>query len=159
LAPLALIAASVVAIGAAFTAVPRAEPKGAPLPILNSLEPGQVTAGGPGLTLRTLGANFLPVSEVRWNGAALPTTFLNRATLDAAGPAAALASAGTATIDVVTAIPGPADTALTSPLTFTITGPSVGGGAGGGGPPSPPVLTALSPAQARVGTGALSLRV
>ena len=69
----------------------------APPPSIASLTPDSVVAGGPAFTLTVTGANFSSASVVEMRGASssqsVPTTFIDEATLHAAVPAAAIASA------------------------------------------------------------------
>jgi outer membrane protein OmpA-like peptidoglycan-associated protein len=108
-----------------------------PLPSLTQLLPAQAQAGSGGLTLRVVGAAFVKgLSTVRWNKTALATTFVSATQLDAQVPAADLAAAGTASVDVATTVAGEPLPVLTAALTFTITPavtPPPGGGGGGGG--------------------------
>ncbi len=64
-----------------------------PAPRLTSVEPARVSAGGPAFTLDVRGARFVSGSEVRWDGAARPTTFVDSTRLAAAIPATDLVSA------------------------------------------------------------------
>ena len=77
-----------------------------PLPILTSLSPASGTVGGAGFTLTVNGSNFVPGAEVRWNGAARSTTFVNSGQLLAAIAAADLAATGTATVTASNPAPG-----------------------------------------------------
>ena len=80
---------------------------GNPVPFLNqTLVPTAVSPGGAGLTLGVSGTEFLPSAIVYFNGAPLPTTFVNSQHLTATVPAASVASAGTATVTVVNPGPG-----------------------------------------------------
>jgi hypothetical protein len=72
-----------------------------PMPILTSLSPTGAPAGGPAFTLTVNGNHFVSGSQVRWNGAARTTTFVNEGQLQAAIPASDLAVAGTASVTVV----------------------------------------------------------
>ncbi len=77
-----------------------------PLPILTSLSPATGTVGGQGFTLTVNGSNFVPGAEVRWNGSARSTTFVNNGQLLAAIAAADLAATGTATVTASNPAPG-----------------------------------------------------
>lgn len=87
----------------------------APAPILKSLSPASVNAGGPAFILTVKGSNFLNGSTVNWNGSALTTTYVSSTQLKAAVPASLIAGPGTAHITVAT--PGAATSAAKS---FTI---------------------------------------
>jgi Putative Ig domain/IPT/TIG domain len=70
-------------------------------PTISSLNPTCATAGGPGFTLTVNGTNFAAISTVNWNGTALATTFVSATQLTATVPAALIATAGTASVTVV----------------------------------------------------------
>jgi hypothetical protein len=69
-------------------------------PVLTSLNPSTLTAGGPAFTLTVDGTNFVSNSAVRWNGANRTTTFVNTSQLTAGIPASDIASTGTASVTV-----------------------------------------------------------
>jgi hypothetical protein len=50
-------------------------------PSINTLSPSSVIAGSAGLTLTVVGANFVPGSEITWNGTARPTLYLSATSL------------------------------------------------------------------------------
>jgi len=50
-------------------------------PVLNSLQPSTAVLGTPSFTLRVLGDNFDPASQIIWNGSAEPTTFVSKSEL------------------------------------------------------------------------------
>ena len=83
-------------------------------PTISSLNPTCATAGGPGFTLTVNGTNFAAISTVNWNGTALATTFVSATQLTATVPAALIATAGTASITVVSCA------ATSNAQTFTI---------------------------------------
>ncbi len=95
-------------------------------PVLTSINPNSVNAGGPALTLTVNGSNFASNSTVRWNGSNRTTTFLSSSQLTAAIPAADVASPGTAAVTVANS-GGSTSNALTftvSPAILTITSTS-----------------------------------
>jgi WD40 repeat protein len=77
-----------------------------PAPTISTISPTSNVAGSPAFTLTVNGSNFLFSSVVNFGGTAVPTTFVSATQLTAAIPAAAIASAGTATVTVTN--PGPA---------------------------------------------------
>ncbi len=77
-----------------------------PLPRIDNISPESVTAGNPGFTLTVNGSGFVASSVVRFNGNALPTTFVNNTQLTAQVSADNVANAGTASITVLTPAPG-----------------------------------------------------
>ena len=62
-----------------------------PLPTISSLLPASVASAVDPFTLLVNGSNFVPTSVVKWNGVALPTTYVNAfelaASVSAPGPA------------------------------------------------------------------------
>ena len=87
----------------------------APTPSVSSLVPNSTTAGGPAFALTVNGLGFLSGSTVQWNGAALATTYIGANLLTASVPAGLIASAGSASIEVV----NPSNV-FSNGLTFTI---------------------------------------
>src|SRR5439155_1696722 len=96
------------------------------VPTISSLSPTCTTAGGPQFTLTVNGTNFVSGSTVRWSGTALATTFVSATQVTATVPAALIATAGTASITVVTPCGGTSNAqtftivatpVITSPLT------------------------------------------
>ena len=65
----------------------------ASVPMINSLSPSSVTAGGPAFTLKVLGSGFLNTDVVLWNGTALATTPISSTELNAMVPASLIQSA------------------------------------------------------------------
>jgi uncharacterized repeat protein (TIGR03803 family) len=61
---------------------------------------------GADFTLTVTGAGFVPTSQVLWNGATLPTTYVNSSTLTAQVPAADVSAPSTAAISVYNNVPG-----------------------------------------------------
>jgi len=87
-------------------------------PVLTSLNPSAVPAGGPAFTLTVDGMNFVSNSTVRWNGSNRTTTFVSTSQLTASILAGDIASPGTANVTV--ANPGGSTSGA---LTFTISPP------------------------------------
>ncbi len=89
-----------------------------PVPLLTSLSPTTVAAGGPAFTLTLTGSNFLPGSVVQWNGVALTTTFVSATQLTVSVPASDLAAGGVVSVTVLNPAPGGGTSAV---LTITLT--------------------------------------
>jgi outer membrane protein assembly factor BamB len=89
-----------------------------PLPALasNSIDPSIATAGGQAFVLTVLGQGFVPSAVVKWNGAALQTTYVSELQLQAQVPASDIASIGTAAVTVLNSTGG----GTTGPLTLKI---------------------------------------
>ena len=93
------------------------------VPTISSLSPSSVVAGAGELTLTVNGGGFvdwhLPYqgSSVRWNGAAVATTFNSATKLTAIIPASRLTTAGNAEVTVMNESAG----TTSAPATFTIT--------------------------------------
>lgn len=98
---------------------------------ITSLDPATAAAGSPTFTMTVNGLNFTPTTTVRWNGAALPTTFVSATKLTAQVGGSLVAAPGTASVTATTA-----DGAVSNSVPFTIT---------------PFSITALSPAQVSAG--------
>jgi uncharacterized repeat protein (TIGR01451 family) len=88
-----------------------------PVPVITSLSPAAVTAGGPAVTLTVKGAGFSPSSVVQYNGVTRATTYINSSSLTIAISASDIASPATAQITVVTGTPGGG---ISAPATLTI---------------------------------------
>jgi hypothetical protein len=97
-------------------------------PTLTSLVPANAAAPAAALTIQVNGTNFTQAAVVQWTPAGgtttnLATTFQSATTLQAAVPAALLATPGTAAVTVADL-----STVVSSPLTFTINAPAVPAG-------------------------------
>ncbi len=71
-----------------------------PTPVISTISPKSIDAGGPSFTFMVMGANFLDTSMVEWNGSPLKTTFVSSMKLMATVPAADIAKPGIAEITV-----------------------------------------------------------
>jgi uncharacterized protein (TIGR03437 family) len=71
-------------------------------PVLSKALPASLNAGGPSATINVTGQNLVSTSVVRWNGSALPTTFISSTSLNATVPASDLTTVGTAELSVFT---------------------------------------------------------
>jgi uncharacterized protein (TIGR03437 family) len=77
-----------------------------PVPVITSLDPASMPAGGTGFTLTVSGSGFVSNSIVRWNGTARPTTFVSSTRLQATIVAADIAASGAAQVTVFNPNPG-----------------------------------------------------
>ncbi len=104
-------------------------------PTLKTISPTSATASGAAFTLTANGTSFMQASQLEWNGAALPTTFISSTQLTASITGSLIASPGTASIVVnsggasssaatLTINPPPAITSL-SPSSVTAYGPAL----------------------------------
>jgi hypothetical protein len=91
-----------------------------PTPVLSSLLPSSIGAGGADLNLNVIGSGFVANSIVRWNGNGRPTNYTSPTQLSATIPATDIASPGTAAISVFNTTPGGG---TSNSLTFTIGSP------------------------------------
>ena len=122
-----------------------------PPPAIASVFPASALAGSPDTTLTVVGSGFInppysypsATSVVRWNGAALNTSFISATELRAVAPAALLAAAGSAQVTVLT--PGSAGSEST-PVSFTVAALA-------------PRILSLQPASATAGSGSFTLAV
>jgi streptogramin lyase len=110
-------------------------------PTLSSLSPSTATQGSAAISLTVNGNYFHSGATVRWNGAALATTFVRNTQLQATIPSADLTQVVTASITVTNP-----DALTSNSFAFSVL-------------PAPPVLSSLSPSQARQGSGAFTLTV
>lgn len=121
---------------------PVTQPTAPPIPMISSLSPTRVAAGGEDLTLRVVGTNFKPDAEVHWNGSPRETSG-SATLLQAAVRAADLARPGTAQVTVVN--PG-ASARTSAPASVQIEHRT-------------PVLSAVEPREITAGSGGFELRV
>ena len=121
---------------------------GNPAPVLTSVSPAAVTAGGSAFSLTVNGSDFIPGSIVRWNGSDRATTFVSATELQAAVTATDIAVAGSASVTVRTPAPGGG---TSSPQTVTID-PIPGSN-------PVPVAASLTPFSATAGGSAFALTV
>jgi hypothetical protein len=114
------------------------------MPILRSISPTSVTAGSSTQTVTLTGSNFFSDSQVNVNGAARTTTFISATQVSVQLNASDMAQAGQEALNVVNS-EGLGWTSNTVNLTIS---PST---------PVAPTLTAISPASATAGSGAVTL--
>ncbi len=115
-----------------------------PVPTLGSISPTSATAGGSAFTLTANGTQFVSgASEVRWNGTALATTFVSATQLTAAVPASLIAQGGTASVTVVTAVPGGGTSSAKSFAVMNVV----------------PSLTSISPSSVIAGNAGFTLTI
>src|SRR5206468_1559577 len=112
-------------------------------PTISSLSPASALFGGADFTLTVNGSGFMSGSTVQWSGAPRTTTFVSATQLTAAITAADIASAGTASVTVVTPAPGGGTSGA---QTFSINNPA-------------PAVSSLSPGSAFAGGVAFTLTV
>ncbi|HEY1015524.1 MAG TPA: beta-propeller fold lactonase family protein [Herpetosiphonaceae bacterium] len=77
-----------------------------PLPQIASLLPDRAAAGGEAFTLALEGTNFLATSQVLWNGAARPTTYVSATRLEVQIAAGDIAQPGAVAVTVANPAPG-----------------------------------------------------
>ena len=116
-----------------------------PLPSIASLSPSSATAGGAAFTLTVNGSNFIVSSAVKWNGNALPTTYVSASQLTAQVSAGDITAAGTFSVTVVNPTPGGGTSGAS---TFTVNA---------GNPV--PSISSLSPNTVTAGGAAFTLTV
>lgn len=88
-------------------------------PLLTSLMPSSIDAGGPVFTLTVRGSAFQPFSTVDWNGVPLKTAYVSSSRLQAAVPANLIAKPGKVSVTVVTAAGGGTSSARTLTILLT----------------------------------------
>lgn len=90
-----------------------------PVPILTSITPNSAAQSSAAFTLTVNGDDFIPTSQVRWNGVNRTTTYVSVNQLTATIPATDLTTAGTANVTVFNPAPFGGTSAA---RTFTVTG-------------------------------------
>jgi Putative Ig domain len=108
-------------------------------PTVTNLNPSFAVAGASTFQLTLLGGNFVSGSAVLWNGASVPTAYTSSTQVSALIDSALIAAVGSVNITVQN--PG---SSPSTPLKFTVSGPSI---------------ASLSPTGANAGDPALSLTV
>ncbi len=118
-----------------------------PAPTITSLSPSSIVAGQPQFTLTVIGQQFVPSSQILWNGrAVVQTLYTDVHTITALIPVALFETGGVVQISVETPQPG-GGTTLTLP--FTINGAA-----------SPvPSITSITPSTAIAGAGSFNLHI
>jgi Tol biopolymer transport system component len=101
-----LVCAGVSGCGSGSGPTPTPTPTSNPAPSVITISPTSAAAGAPAFTLTVNGSNFVPGSQVEWNGAGRTTTFVSSTQLQAHIMAADLATPGKASVTVVNAAPG-----------------------------------------------------
>ncbi|MEQ1794758.1 MAG: PKD domain-containing protein [Nitrospira sp.] len=114
-----------------------------PVPTLATINPTQVAAAGPPVTLTLTGTNFVSTSVIQLDGAPLATTLVSATQLTALVPISAIAVAHAASVTVSNPAPGGGTSA---PLILNVVN-------------ALPVLTSLSPSQVVAGSAAFTLFV
>jgi len=117
---------------------------GNPVPYETNISPNTAPAGAADQSIIVTGIGFVSGSTVQWNGAAIPTTFLNSGALRADVPASDLSAPGSANVAVSSPSPGGG---VSSPLPFTVT------------PTSPVIKVTLSSLASSAGGLTASLTV
>ena len=128
--------------GAASATIPFIVSVNNPAPAITGVTPRSARAGTPGFNLVINGFNFLPYSQVRWNGVSLATVILSTRQLKSFIPASLLSSPSTATLTVTNPPPGGG----VFNFSFSVTTPV-------------PIVTALNPVEVVAGGPAFSLTV
>jgi photosystem II stability/assembly factor-like uncharacterized protein len=109
-----------------------------PVPVLKSIGPTSVVAGGFAFPLGATGSDFAQTAVLNFNGVPVPTSIFGTQGLSGIVPATAISNPGPATVTVSNPTPGGG---TSQPLQFTIATPSV-----------VPTITSLSPSSASSGT-------
>jgi trimeric autotransporter adhesin len=112
-----------------------------PAPVLQSLAPSSIAAGGDDFTLAVNGTGFIASSVVQWNGVAKPTRYVSPSQLKATISSADLGAAGPVQVTVLTPTPGGGQ----SSASFTVSAPAA------------PTLIAISPNLTPVGNADFTL--
>lgn len=116
-----------------------------PVPSIASLAPTSAVTGGASFTLTVYGDNFTSSSVVNFGGTPETTIFISAAQLTASIPAAAIATAGMASVTVTN--PGSTGS-MSSPMNFSITSQN-----------PLPTITSITPTVAASGGAGFTLTV
>lgn len=110
-------------------------------PVIVSIDPSTVVAGGPSFTLTVNGANFAAGAVVRANGVGEPTQFVSSSKLTATIPSTLLVNQGS--ISITATNPG---SAASSPVTLTVA-------------PNQPTITSLDPPSVPIGNQNVTVKL
>ncbi|MDH3226336.1 MAG: OmpA family protein [Thermoleophilia bacterium] len=116
---------------------------GAPLPVLTGVTPQAFSVLNPPTSLTATGSDFTDASAVTWNGTPVPSKPSPPGSIEFVPAAGLLATAGTATVRVVTPLPGGG---TSGPIQVTIQNPA-------------PVITSITPVSITAGSGELVVNV
>ncbi len=114
------------------------------VPVISTISPAAVTAGGAGFTLTVNGSGFIATSQVNWNASPRATTFAGATQLTMAASSADIANIGTAAVTVVTPAPGGG---TSNSLSLAINGNPV------------PTVSSVSPTSVTAGSAGFTLSV
>ncbi|TAN43224.1 MAG: hypothetical protein EPN22_10370 [Nitrospirae bacterium] len=89
-----------------------------PAPILSSISPASVKAGGADITVTLTGSNFVKTSTISSNNQQITARYINSSTLEALIPAAMMTTAGSYQISITNPAPGGG---VSTPISFTVT--------------------------------------
>ncbi len=109
--------------------------------VINALQPVSAIVGGNTVNLTVRGSGFISTSAVRFNGAALPTTFRSSGELSASIPSSALTQPGRVDVTVSSG-----NDVVSLPSSFEIRNPQ-------------PQVTNLSPRSVASGSGAIAVTI
>lgn len=119
-----------------------------PAPVLMTISPNTVQAGGAAFTLTVTGSGFISGSAIRWNGVSLATNYVSATQISTVVPASYITTAGTAVISVINPAPGGG---TSSSVNFIITNTPVSNPL--------PTLSSITPAGTSAGAAAFTLTV
>ena len=117
-----------------------------PLPVLTTLEPASVIAGGATFTLEVRGSGFRPSSLIQFGGTTRPTTFVNAELLTTVVPASDISAVATRSVTVFTPPINGLGGGTSRVATLTITPP-----------PATPTLISTSPTSVAVGASGTAI--
>jgi hypothetical protein len=111
-------------------------------PIITTLSPNSASSGAAAFTLTVNGSGFVSGSTVQWNGSAVATTFVSASQLTGSIPANLIATAGSASVTVLTS-----GAPVSNAVTFTVNAATA------------LTVASLSPSSAIAGGSSLTLSV
>lgn len=119
-----------------------------PMPVLMTISPNTVQAGGAAFTLTVTGSGFISGSAIRWNGVSLATNYVSATQISTVVPASYITTAGTAAVSVISPAPGGGSS---SSFNFIISNTPVSNPL--------PTLSSIAPATTTAGAPAFTLTV
>jgi hypothetical protein len=118
-----------------------------PAPQVSSLSPSSAVAGSAGMMLTVSGSNFVPGSEITWQGTEVATLYVSSTSLQTTIPTSSLTSA--AIVQVGVENPSGEGGTSASTVPFTISADN--------SPNPAPVLTSITPTTAQTGASSVVL--
>ena len=147
--PRAVLCLLLASVGCGSNGTPNSTPTPTPGPVLSSVSPSAASAGSPGVVLTATGSNFVPGSEITWNGTERATLYVSSTSLQTTLLTPDLANV--ATIQVGVTDPTNVGGASSSTIPFSISGQI--------NPNPTPAISSISPSSATAGASDTTITV